>query len=229
MGGEVRIAKRQETLELEEALIKDTRQKRIYGCEEVTIGFYNNGHGNEIVDFMTMDSKGIIKCYEIKVTLKDLKSNAKKSWYGHFNYLVVSNELYKQVDGDFSQYIPNYVGVIKGNSLCSERKCKRIEISQGQSEMLKESLVRSMYWKMIKYHNASDLNEHKKLNQKIRKLEKDRDYYQDRAHKAENLIGMYETYKCRNDGLDDYNFEQVVKDEKEKWLKEWSKSRDSSK
>lgn len=215
-----KIAKRQETLEIEEALTKDTRLKRIYGCEEVTIGFYNNGHGNEIVDFMTMDSKGIIKCYEIKVTLQDLKSDAKKSWYGHFNYLVVSNELYKQVKGDFSQYIPDYVGVIKGNSLSSDRRCKRREISQDQAEMLKESLVRSMYWKMIKYCNASDLKEQKKLNQKIRKLEKDREYYRDRAYKAENLIGMYGTYKCRNDGLDDYNFEQVVKNEKEKWLKE---------
>lgn len=220
MGGEVKIAKRQETLELEETLIKDTQQKRVYGCEEVTIGFYSNGHGNEVVDFMTMNSQGIIKCYEIKVTLQDLKSDAKKSWYGHFNYLVVSNELYKQVKGDFSQYIPDYVGVIKGNSLSSERRCKRREISQDQAEMLKESLVRSMYWKMIKYCNASDLKEQKKLNQKIRKLEKDREYYRDKAYKAENLIGMYETYKCRNDGLDDYNFEQVVKNEKEKWLKE---------
>lgn len=60
------MAKRKETLDIEAALQKDTRIKRIYGCEEITIGFYNNGHGNEIVDFMTMDSKGIIKCYEIK-------------------------------------------------------------------------------------------------------------------------------------------------------------------
>lgn len=54
------MAKRQDTIALENALIKQTRQNRIYGCEEITIGFYNNGHGNEIVDFMTMDSKGII-------------------------------------------------------------------------------------------------------------------------------------------------------------------------
>ena len=71
------MAKRQETLDIETALQKDTRIKRIYGCEEITIGFYNNGHGNEIVDFMTMDSKGIIKCYEIKVTIQDFKSDAK--------------------------------------------------------------------------------------------------------------------------------------------------------
>lgn len=83
------MAKCQETLEIEATLQKDTQTKRIYGCEEITIGFYNNGHGNEIVDFMTMDSKGIIKCYEIKVIIQDFKSDAKKSWRGHYNYLVV--------------------------------------------------------------------------------------------------------------------------------------------
>lgn len=90
------MAKRQETLEIEAALQKDTQTKRIYGCEEITIGFYNNGHGNEIVDFMTMDSKGIIKCYEIKVTIQDFKSDAKKSWRGHYNYLVVGKKLWNE-------------------------------------------------------------------------------------------------------------------------------------
>lgn len=71
------MGKSQDTLTLENVLIQNTKKKRIYGCEEITIGFYNNGHGNEVVDFMTMDSKGTIKCYEIKVTLQDLKSNAK--------------------------------------------------------------------------------------------------------------------------------------------------------
>ena len=52
--------KTNETLEIEEQLRKTCRKKRLYGCEEVTIGFYNSGHGNEICDFMTMDSKGII-------------------------------------------------------------------------------------------------------------------------------------------------------------------------
>lgn len=35
--------------------------KGSYGCEEVTIGFANKGLANEIVDFMAMDSKGIIR------------------------------------------------------------------------------------------------------------------------------------------------------------------------
>ena len=74
------MAKTKETIAIEHALSDMCRKKRIYGCEEVTIGFPNDGHGNEIVDFMSMDSKGILRCYEIKISLADLHSNAKKSW-----------------------------------------------------------------------------------------------------------------------------------------------------
>jgi len=144
--------KRADTLELENALHKQTKEKRIYGCEEITIGFANNGHGNEIVDFMTMDSKGVLKCYEIKVTLQDLKSSAKKSFYGHYNYLVASKELYEQVK-NFSQYIPSDVGIIVGKYLESKKKCAKRDISKEQENMLKESIIRSMYFKMIKYKN----------------------------------------------------------------------------
>ena len=142
--------KRADTIELENALHKQTKEKRIYGCEEITIGFANQHMGNEIVDFMTMDSKGILKCYEIKVTLQDLKSSAKKSFYGHYNYLVVSKELYEQVK-DFSPYIPSDVGVIVGKALHSKKKCTKRNISKEQENMLKESIIRSMYWKYYKY------------------------------------------------------------------------------
>ena len=70
------------TLAIENALHTMCRQKRIYGCEEITIGFPNNGHGNEIVDFMTMDSHGILRCYEIKISMADLRSKAKKVGMG---------------------------------------------------------------------------------------------------------------------------------------------------
>lgn len=142
--------KRADTLKLEKALHKQTKNKRIYGCEEITIGFYNNGHGDEIVDFMTMDSKGVLKCYEIKATLQDLKSSAKKSFYGHYNYLVVSKDLYEQVK-DFSPYIPSDIGIIVGENLESKKKCIKRNISKQQENMLKESIVRSMYYKYYKY------------------------------------------------------------------------------
>lgn len=212
------MPKRTETIELENALIKMCREKRLYGCEEVTIGFYNNGHGNEIVDFMTMDSKGIIKCYEIKVTLSDLKSNAKKSWYGNYNYLVVSSELYKTVD-KWIQYIPNDVGIIEGFYLNGKRKCKKKEITEQCDNMLKESLVRSMYWKMEKYRDLQSIEKHKKIMSEIRRAEKEKNSYYQRLVKAEKIISDYETYKSADDGIKDIDLEQMAKEEKEKYRK----------
>lgn len=211
------LAKRQETLDIENALRKNTKIKRIYGCEEVTIGFHNNGHGNEIVDFMTMDSKGIIKCYEIKVSMQDFKSDAKKSWYGHYNYLVVGKELWDQHKDYILVNTPKHVGII-GPSLKSYRKCKTQEISQEQSEMLKESMIRSMYYKMNKYYNASDLDEIKRLNSSIYQLKKDMEKYRNRATKAENLIYSYENYKAYNDNIEDFDFAEIVENEKIKYL-----------
>lgn len=210
------MAKSKETLDLENALIRDTKEKRIYGCEEITIGFYNNGHGNEIADFITMDSKGILKCYEIKVTLQDLKSNAKKSWYGHYNYLVVSKELYDSIIC-FKEFIPRYVGIIVGTSLSVVKKPTKQMLDTETEIMLKESLVRSMYWKVDKYKNANNLEKQKELLSRIRKVEKERDeYYKDMLH-AERIISEYEKYKAYNDGLEDFDLEQSARAEREKY------------
>lgn len=206
------VAKRKETLELENALIKHTREKRQYGCEEITIGFCNQGLGNEIVDFMTMDSKGVIKCYEIKVTLQDLKSNAKKSWYGHYNYLVISRTLYEQVQ-DWDLYIPKHIGVIVGNALESVRKCQRQEVPTDSEIMLKESLLRSMYWKMEKFKDAQSLEKQKKAQEKIREVTKEKDYYRDRALEAEKTIRRYERYRGLNTGQK-IDLEQQAEEEK---------------
>lgn len=224
--------KRQETLLIENKLIEKTREERIYGCEEITIGFYNAGHGNEIVDFMTMDSKGIIKCYEIKVTLQDLKSNAKKSWYGHYNYLVVTDELYNKVT-DWTEYIPSSVGIIratiKGNwiSFTSTRKSKKIKIDNKTETMLKESMVRSIYWKMVKYKNAESIEERNKLEKKIRETNKSLEQCYKRAVEAESIINEYETYFYHNHGKD-IDLKSEAKKEKEEYFKrrrkDWEKN-----
>ncbi len=171
---------------------------------------------------MTMDSKGIIKCYELKVTLQDLKSDAKKSWYGHYNYLVVSRELYNKVS-DWDEYIPKYIGIIVGECLESKRKAQRCEVSTETEIMLKESMIRSMYWKMLKYKDAQSIEKQKKLQSKIRSLEHDNENIRDRALKAERIINEYETYKWYNDGVD-IDLAVLAKAEKEKY-RENKKSR----
>jgi len=170
--------KRQETLDIENKLNEILTDRHhnssfgYYGCEEVTIGFANNGHGNEIVDFMAMDSKGTIRCYEIKVTMADLKSHAKLSFYGHYNYLVIGGELLDKLD-DVKLLIPKEIGILD-NNLSSIRKPKLKGIHDKTATMLKESLVRSMYHKMNKYKRTQDIDEYKKLESKCRRLERER-------------------------------------------------------
>ena len=117
------MSKTEETKAIENALRNECRHKRIYGCGEVTIGFQKTGHGNEIVDYISMDSSGIFRCYEIKVSESDLKSGAKKSFYGHYNYLVVTDKLYDRIEAEkgWADYKP-----IPGNPpdmSCVEEGC----------------------------------------------------------------------------------------------------------
>jgi len=215
------MAKRKETLEIEKALNEMCREKRIYGCEEVTIGFFNNGHGDEIADFVTMDSKGIIRCYEIKVTLQDLKSSAKKSWYGHYNYLVVSDELLGKVD-NWDKYIPSHVGLMsayevkysklyKSCQLRTVSNPKQQKINQETSMMLKESIIRSMFYKMLKYKDSADMEKIKGLKKESKRWENEyrrvnRDYL-DLYHN----VKRYERAMKKIEGKRVY-FEDVVID-----------------
>lgn len=164
---------------------------------------------------MTMDSKGVIKCYELKVTLQDLKSDAKKSLYGHYNYLVVSRELYNQIS-NWNEYIPKHIGIIVGEGLESRRKAQKCEVTADTEIMLKESMVRSMYYKMQKYKDAQSLDKQKRLQSQIRRLEREKDNAYDRALKAERIIYEYETYKSYNDGTD-IDLSVMAKEEKEKY------------
>lgn len=164
---------------------------------------------------MTMDSKGTIKCYELKVTLQDLKSDAKKSWYGHYNYLVVSRELYDRVS-DWAEYIPRHIGIVVGDCLESRRKAQKCEVSTETEIILKESMIRSIYWKMLKYKDAQSIEKHKQLQSKIRSLEREKESIRERALKAERIINDYETYKWYNDGVD-VDLAALAKAEKEKY------------
>lgn len=225
------MAKRTETLEIESFLREDTRKDRIYGCEEVTIGFANQGLGHEIVDFMTMDSQGIIKCYEIKVTLQDLKSNAKKSWVGHYNYLVVTNELYDKVQ-DFSKYIPNYVGIIKSpgeiNKLPVKKRAVKQKLDMQTELMLKESLVRTLYFKMDKCRNANNLEKQRHLQAENRRLEKEKYDAVNKAAKYINLINEWEWWTCCLNNLEDIDFQTVVKDLRNKAKDKINKTKENA-
>jgi len=210
------MAKRKETLEIEEILRQMCKKRRIYGCEEVTIGFYNNGHGNEIVDFCTMDSKGTLRCYEIKVTLADLKSKAKKSWYGHYNYLFVTRELYQKICERPEEFTPDYVGIaIPCPNSWSDgveivKNPKKQELSPEQEVMLKESMVRSMSYKMQKLRDAADIDSISKLQGELRKSEKERTQWMEEATNFRFLMGKIERILRLYYGKRDVDVQELV-------------------
>ena len=150
--------KTDETKQIEQALMQMCRDKRWYGASEITIGFYRNGHGNEICDFMLMDGNGDIRCYEIKISVSDLRSGNKLSWHGKYNYLVIGKSLYEKID-TWINNIPDGIGIIVyiGNGfLKNVRRSKTKIVSNDDEMMLKESIIRSMFYKMDKAIATAD-------------------------------------------------------------------------
>lgn len=218
------MAKRKETLELENILHNMCQKKRLYGCEEVTIGFYNNGHGNEVVDFCTMNSKGELRCYEIKVTMSDLKSKAKKSWYGHYNYLFVTKKLYQKICDKLDEFVPAHVGVAipYGASWSSGievvKNAKKQTLTVEQEEMLKESMVRSMYHKMNKYKEAADIQAMSKLKSELRKRDAECKRYFDESSTLRFVISRSERALRLYYGWE-INLEEIMQQMSERKLK----------
>lgn len=152
--------KRSETLIIEQALHdslfgSNPALAKEYGTTEVTLGFCRNGRINgktEIVDFMSYDmKKDIYRCYEIKVTMQDFKSHASKSWYGNYNYLVLSQELYNQQGLDWwKERIPEYAGIIAINTKTGSRETiKRASyrnVTDEHKQALKDSLLRTLFY-----------------------------------------------------------------------------------
>lgn len=145
--------KTEETLKLEKQIRQVTHKMGVFQCFEVTIGYA----GDERVDFMTYDTKGIFRCYELKVSKADFHSNAAVSFVGHYNYYVLTRDLYSQVKDE----IPDWVGVYVGDYCIkkakkqdlSSKEYKMYRTINGRStevtipwiEMLKESMIRSLY------------------------------------------------------------------------------------
>lgn len=201
--------KSKETLDLEQAIQDRETQKRRYGCKEVTIGFPKEGKGNEICDYISMDSDGILRCFEIKVSKSDLKSKAKKSFYGHYNFLVVSEALAVEIS-DWASYIEAPIGVMAGKNLTIIRKSKLIKLNFAEETMLKESLLRSLWWKLQSFETSENTDIHKQLASENRQLKKENRELESRILDSEKLISRYTRYQRIITGDPDFDFAKVV-------------------
>ncbi|ABO49459.1 hypothetical protein Dred_0923 [Desulforamulus reducens MI-1] len=161
----IKIAKTELTLELEREIWSATAKQGVFGCFEVTIGWF----GEERVDYLTYDTKGIWRCYEIKVSKSDFYSKAHNTFVGHYNYYVITKELYEQVKDE----IPGHIGVYMGDSCVKRAKKQDLTIDE---KILKDSLIRSLYReaeKVIKSENPTVVERLKRQASRAEKEAKD--------------------------------------------------------
>lgn len=139
------MAKSEGTMELERKIWESTHKQGVFGCFEVTIGWF----GNERVDYITYDTNGIWRCYEIKVSKADFHSKAHNTFVGHYNYYVMPKELYEQI----KEEIPVHIGIYCGGWCAKKAKKQELMVDE---QVLKNSLIRCLYReaeKVIKSEN----------------------------------------------------------------------------
>lgn len=178
------MGKSKKTIILENRLHDTVIKQGTFGAPEVTIGWF----GNERVDFLTYDTKGVFRCYEIKVSVADFHSKNHNSFIGNYNYYVMPNELYEKVAGE----IPDGIGVLCGYESQNEpfvhngktywkplecvKKPKKMELSADR-ELLLGCLLRCLCRDAEKYYTLEDNLKHieelkadsKRLDQQSRK------------------------------------------------------------
>lgn len=171
------MAKTSLTIELEKSLWKSTNKLGVFGCFEVTIGF----GGNERADYLTYDTKGIWRCYEIKASEEDFYSNNAKTFVGHYNYFVMPKELYVEVKED----IPGYIGVHNGSWVIKNPKKQELGVDE---QILKDSLIRSLYREQEKFIQTCDSNYINRLNREINRLRNETRINNNKAIRYNNAI-----------------------------------------
>lgn len=128
----------------------------------MTIGWF----GKERVDYITYDTKGIWRCYEIKTSKPDFYSKAKKTFVGHYNYFVLTKELYEQVKDD----IPKHVGAYIGGSNVKRARKQELLVDE---QVLKDSMIRSLAREFQKQFRSGQPNIVEGLEKRLRRLQKE--------------------------------------------------------
>jgi hypothetical protein len=166
--GVSKIGKSEQTVQLEQQIYAATKKQGVFSCFEVTIGWF----GDERVDYITYDTKGIWRCYEIKVSVSDFRSKAKKTFCGHFNYFVMTRELFESVKDE----IPSHIGVYVGGT--SVKRAKKQELIMDE-EILKNSLIRSLARESEKLYKSDNPSFIESMNRRLNNERKEKERYRE--------------------------------------------------
>ena len=148
------MTKTEETKRLERNIWEFTHQHAyIYGAFEVTIGYIAyGGKGYDRADYVTVGTDGTIRSYELKTSVSDFNSKAKLSWIGHYNYLVVTKEVYAGIN---SQRVDWLAGIIVDDGeqgMRIVRKPHKQQRSVGQSTEIVESVMKAAVRDATKFY-----------------------------------------------------------------------------
>lgn len=177
------MAKSELTIQLERDIWKATNKQGVFGCFEVTIGWF----GCERVDYITYDTKGIWRCYEIKISKSDFNSKAHNTFIGHFNYYVMPKELYEQVKSQ----IPSHIGVYIGTYCIKKAKRQELIIDE---QTLKNSLIRSLYREVDKQIRSDNPLIVESLRRQLRNKEKELQHFRQQYYDLNReIVAMFGT------------------------------------
>lgn len=128
--------------------------------ELIQKGYKQSWHTDtEIVDILTWESnKNIWRCYELKVSLQDFKSNASKTFVGNYNYYLIPNTLLDKVE----HLIPKEIGIYVYDTnepkykyqsrITCYKKAKKQDLLCTEQEIY-YGMIKSLYREMKKYKN----------------------------------------------------------------------------
>ena len=175
------------TKELERKIWTATAKMGTFGCFEVTIGFNQKTKIKERCDYITYDTQGIWRCFEVKISKSDFHSNAHNTFVGHFNYYVMPKELYEEVKDE----IPNRIGVYVGDYCIKKPKKQELGVSE---DVLKDSMIRSLYREFEKQFKSGNESVIANLNRKVSRLTSERNRWHNNYIELSNKM-LQEKYK----------------------------------
>ena len=122
---------------------------------------------------MTYDTKGIWRCYEIKISKSDFHSKNHNTFVGNYNYYVLTNELYEQIKDE----IPDGIGVYVGASLVKRAKKRELQVDK---QILNDSMIRSLSRYLEKQMDSNNDYLIDKYKREINRTEKELHNYREK-------------------------------------------------
>jgi len=180
------MSKSELTIQLEHQIWESTVSQGTFGCLEVTIGWF----GKERVDYLTYNTKGDFRCYEIKISKSDFHSNNANTFVGNLNYYVMPFELYKVVKDE----IPKEIGVFTsdGYHTSCRKKAKRQHLLVDK-QVLTDSLIRSLFRDVDKIRKSNEPilmdRLRRELSSSERRCKRETESYWELLRKVQGLYG----------------------------------------